>query len=196
MPYSFDQKDQTLTQVSAKDVVDKHDFEAFKDRINLLVDAVTEILATFKSQVDAEGVARYKLGQELERMTQDTTKTKGRLGALELGMREVRSELEQLPKPSSPERGGRGRQVRFGHGEGQELDVMQRQLTAALSEIEDLTTEVKDQAGVIKDLQGRLDGTPSRSGPRDLMAAEFASRISKRSTSNENASTDMVWILP
>lgn len=157
---------------------------------------MTEILATFKAEVNAEGVARYKLGQELDRTKTDATKTKGRLGALEVGMKDVRRELEGLAESSSQAQSGRTHSVHPGPYEERESSVMHNQLAAALSEIEDLTVEVKDQAAVIKDLQGRLDGLPSSTAPRELTAAEFASRISKTSTSPGHTSADMVCVLP
>ena len=52
---------------------------------------MTKVLEAFKAELNVEGVARYKLGQDLERAKHDATKTKGRMGVVETKMKELRS---------------------------------------------------------------------------------------------------------
>lgn len=142
---------------------------------------MTQILERFQSDLNAEGVARYKLGQELERTKHDATKTKGRVGALEMMGERVHEKADELALsvaeqnhsrpavPSNPVRGG------------SDLTVTQSQLQDALAEIGDLTLEIGQHETAINGLVARLDEKKASSNNEttDLTAADYASRMNK-----------------
>lgn len=162
-------------------MIEKHDFEQFKDLVNTKFDAMASILETLRSDLAEEGVKRYKLGQEVERMKHDATKVKGRLGGVEMQVKDFRTEIDELPV-NEPQSGHSriGCQNRY---EGEGLEVMQDQLAAALAEIADLSTDSKDQAKVIRNLEARFAGEtlPMQAAPhrRQLTAADYAAHLAR-----------------
>lgn len=143
------------------------DFDSFKDFIENKVETMTAILEAFKSDLAAEGVSRYKLGQDLERTKQDATKTKGRLGALELRTKEVSVDLKNLTD-SLP-------QNDQSSGPNGPSDAVK----AALTRLDDLSAEFKCQADVLEKLQAKLGGAPHmKSKQTEVIVADRAEPIS------------------
>lgn len=168
-------------------MTDTRGFEEFQNLINDKVDTMTSILESFKRELEdskaelkAESVARYKLGQDLERTKHDATKTKGRLGAMEVQAKEIRTEVDELSDSAANMQKGHAPIGHHSQHNADSSDDTQQQLEAALAEIEDLTFEVKHQGDVINGLQGRLDAgaVSTTPGSTELTAADYASRIS------------------
>lgn len=173
----------TLSQllISSAGDGDKADNESFKGFINTKVDTMTKILEVFKMDLDAEGVARYKLGQDLERAKHDATKTKGRMGVMETKMKELRSDFDELEVPTAEEQHCADRPSRRGQHEEVRLEQMQAQLTRALEQIKVFGEKLEAQSDDIFDLQGQLEGGPSNAAhkTRGLSAQGYAGELAK-----------------
>lgn len=158
--------------------LDRRDFEDFRIFINNKVDTMTAILESFKIDLTGEGVARYKLGQDLERVKNDATRTKGRLGAMEVQAKEIGTDLDNLVDEVEKQKQMSGETS--GQRGGAAPEDVGRQLTTALDEIEELSMEMKDMTGVVNNLRARIDAgaASTSSGPTELTAADYANRIS------------------
>lgn len=158
-------------------MVGKQDFNSFKGFIESKVDAMTTILERFNGELTAEGVARYRLGQDLDRVRQDATKTKGHLGGIKAEMKEVRSDLAKLDTCGAGQQNSFDRASRRDRYDEDKVFGVEQQLAAALDEIQDLTHEVKQQASIIKSLQGQLDAGAIQTLSDGAIAAGAAGSI-------------------
>lgn len=131
--------------------------DSFKAFINNKINTMTAILESFQSDLNAEGVTRYKLGEELERVKHDATKTKGRMGTVEASMREVSREFSEFAISTTEQlRASRHPTQLDGH-----LDDFQQTLANVNAELQDLTSEVKHQAVEIETMQTQLAAEPT-----------------------------------
>lgn len=172
----------------------KQELEDFKDFVNTKVDATTQILEGFESALKAEGVARYKLSEDLERAKHDATRSKGRIGAMETTMREVRHDFEELAVSTTEGQKNTNATTHLGQLDEDRVERMQAQLTSTLAQLNSLTQLVQDQADAIDDLSAQLDSGPAQvaSGGHEMTASDYATRINMPKKANPQPSTDVV----
>ena len=184
----------TEKTIDTDTTVSKQDLEDFKDFVNTKVDTMTQILESFESALKAEGVARYKLSEELERAKHDATRSKGRIGAVETSMKEVRRDLEELAVSTTEKQQVTNSTTHLGQQDGDQVGRMQAQLTTALAQIKSLTQVVQNQADAIDDLSAQLDGGPvcTASEGDELTASDFARRITMTKKATLQPTPDFV----